>query len=72
VGKRVVHVHVSVREGNNFDPVGGATVKLAGHTVHTNRQGNATFTVRLTRKHTYRIVATRQGCIQAVRTIRGR
>jgi hypothetical protein len=71
-GKRVVHVHVSVLEGANLDPVGGATVKLAGRTVHTNRQGNATLIVRLARKRNYRIIATRQGCNPAVRSIRGR
>ncbi len=71
-GKRVVHVHVSVLEGAQLDPVGSATVKLAGRTVHTNRQGNATMTVRLVRKRVYRITATRQGCNPAKRTIRGR
>jgi hypothetical protein len=70
-GKRVVHVHVTVREGNYFDPVRGAVVKLAGHTVRTNRHGNATLIVRLAPKHTYRITATRSGCNRAARKIRG-
>lgn len=71
-GKRVVHVHVSVLEGNNFEPVKGAWVKLAGHLGHTDRHGNATVVVRLARKHTYRMTATLRGCNPAVRTIRGR
>jgi pimeloyl-ACP methyl ester carboxylesterase len=71
-GKRVVHIHVSVLEGSNLDPVGGVTITLAGHTAHTNRQGNATLTVRLAKKRTYRITASRQGCNPAKRTIRGR
>jgi hypothetical protein len=71
-GKRVVRIHVSVLEGSNFEPVGGATVKLGGRTVDTNRKGNATLIVRLARRHIYRITATRQGCNPAVRTIRGR
>jgi hypothetical protein len=71
-GKRVVHVHVSVREGNSFEPVKGAWIKLAGHIGHTDRHGNATLVVHLARNHTYRMTATRRGCNPAVRTIRGR
>jgi hypothetical protein len=68
----VVHFHVSVLEGNNFEPVKGAWIKLAGHLGHTDRHGNATVVVRLARKHTYRITATLRGCNPAVRMIRGR
>jgi hypothetical protein len=71
-GKRVIHVHVTVREGSSFDPVRGAWVTLGGHIGHTDRHGNATLMVRLARKHSYRITATRRGCNRAVRTIRGR
>jgi hypothetical protein len=71
-GKRVVHVHVSVREGNSFYPVKGSWIKLAGHIGHTDRHGNATLILRLARKHTYRITATLKGCNPAVRKIRGR
>ncbi len=71
-GKRVIHVHVTVREGNYLYPVRGVWIKLAGHLGHTDRHGNATLIVRLARKHTYRITATRRGCNPAVRTIRGR
>jgi hypothetical protein len=70
-GKRVVHVHVSVREGSRFDPVRGAWIKLAGHLGHTDRHGNATLVVRLARRHTYRMTATRRGFNPAVRKIRG-
>jgi hypothetical protein len=70
-GKRVVHVHVTVREGANFDPVRGAWVKLAGRIGHTDRHGNAALLVRLARKRTYRITATRRGCNPATRKIRG-
>lgn len=71
-GKRVVHVHVSVREGSSFYPVKGSWIKLAGHIGHTDRRGNATLIIRLARKHTYRITATLKGCKPAVRKIRGR
>jgi hypothetical protein len=71
-GKRVVRVHVSVLEGANFFGVRGATVKLAGRSVHTDRRGTATLTVRLARNHVYRMTARRPGCNPAVRKIRGR
>jgi hypothetical protein len=61
-----------VLEGASFDPVRGATVKLAGRKVHTNGKGNATLIVRLARKRFYRITATLQGANPASRTIRGR
>jgi hypothetical protein len=64
-------VHVTVREGANFDPVRGAWVKLAGRIGHTDRHGNAALLVRLARKRTYRITATRRGCNPATRKIRG-
>jgi hypothetical protein len=68
-GRSRVKVHITVLEGGALEPVSGVTIRLAGHTVKTNARGNATLTVRLSRRRVYRITATSQGCNPAAKLI---
>jgi hypothetical protein len=64
----VVHVRVNALEGYALDPVGGVTVRLAGHTKTTNGKGDVTFRVKSLHKR-YRITASRPGCNPVTKSV---
>ncbi len=65
----VVHVHVNVLEGYALDPVGGVTVRLAGHTKTTNGKGDVTFRFKSRHKRRHRITASRAGCNPVTKSV---
>jgi hypothetical protein len=67
--RSIVRFHVSVLEGYSLDSVPGVTVRLAGHSRKTDRNGNVTFTTKKLTRRRYRVTATRPGCNSVAKVV---
>ncbi len=69
-GYERVRVLVQAAEGNQLDPVSGASVTFAGRRARTNAHGVAYLTVKLKPGHRYQLKATLAGCTPGSRVLR--
>jgi hypothetical protein len=67
----VVHVHVTARSGRGSRPIAGVLIRLLRRAGRTDRHGTTKLHVRLLKRGSYRVVATRRGYRAATAAIRG-
>jgi hypothetical protein len=67
----VVHVRVTAGSGRSRRPIAGALIRLLRLARRTDRHGTTKLRVRLPKRGSYRVVATRRGYRAATAAIRG-